>query len=179
MRSMQDVTIIPFAEQKPQIAASAFIASGARIIGNVTLGDNTNIWFNTVIRGDVHFIRIGVDTNIQDNSTIHVTTKTHPTIIGNKVTVGHQAVVHGCQIDDLCLIGMGAIVLDGVKVGEKSIVGAGSLLPPGKTYPPACLIVGSPAKVKRELSPEEIAFLTLSADHYVKTSHSYDVHCQV
>ncbi|MFK7872648.1 MAG: gamma carbonic anhydrase family protein [Oligoflexales bacterium] len=168
-------TLHSYKEHKPTLGKGVFLAPGVHIIGDVHIGDDSNIWFNTVIRGDVHHIRIGKRTNIQDNTTIHVTTGLYPTLLGNDVTVGHNAILHGCTIEDECLIGMGAIVMDQVTVGRQCIIGAGSLLPQGKTYPEGSLIVGSPATVRRKLSKEEIAGLKHSATHYVDIAKSYNL----
>jgi len=134
----------------PTIHSSAFIADSAEVIGDVTIGEESSVWFQTVIRGDVNFIKIGARTNIQDNSVLHVTHDTHPVIIGNDVTAGHRVVIHGCNISDCVLIGIGAIVLDGAIVEENSIVGAGSLVAPGFKVPSGTVVMGVPAKVKRE-----------------------------
>jgi gamma-carbonic anhydrase len=141
--------------KKPVIPASAWIAPSADVLGDVTLGEHTSIWFSTVVRGDVHWIRIGDYTNVQDGSVLHVTNQKFPLTIGSKVTIGHKALLHGCTVGDNCLIGMGAILLDGVEVGAGSVVAAGALLPPGKKYPPGSLILGAPAKAVRQLSPKE------------------------
>ena len=126
-----------------------------------------------MIRGDVHYIRIGDRTNIQDNSTIHVTTGLYPTLIGNDVTVGHNALLHGCTIADECLVGMGSIIMDQATIGKHSIVAAGALIPQGKTYPEGHLIMGSPAKAVRPLTSEEITGLKQSSQHYVELARSY------
>lgn len=139
----------------PKIPASAWIAPSADVLGDVTLGEHVSIWFSTVVRGDVHWIRIGDYTNVQDGSVLHVTNGKFPLTIGAKVTIGHKALLHGCTVGNNCLIGMGAILLDGVEVGAGSVVAAGALLPPGKKYPPGSLILGAPAKAVRQLSPAE------------------------
>ncbi|MDD9950647.1 MAG: gamma carbonic anhydrase family protein [Zetaproteobacteria bacterium] len=177
MYRMPDVTVIPYLEHDPQIAADTFVASGARIIGKVTLGAQANIWFNVTMRGDVHSIEIGNRTNIQDNSVIHVTTNGHPTIVGQSVTVGHHATLHACTVEDYALVGMGAVILDGCTIGRYSMVGAGSVCPPEKKYPDHSLILGSPATVKRKLTDKEIEYLIWSADHYVKLGEEYRTHC--
>ncbi len=171
--SSQDYTILAYEGKTPILGKDVFIAAGVRLIGDLVLGDRANIWFNSVIRADVHYIRIGEDTNIQDNSIIHVTTDKYPTIIGNQVTVGHSATLHACIISDLCLIGMGATLLDGCVIGCKSMVAAGSLVPPGREYPEESLILGNPATVKRKLTRGEIDFLSLSAERYVKLAAKY------
>lgn len=154
----------------PHIHKSVFLAPGAKIIGEVEIGEHSSVWFNTVIRGDVHYIKIGSQTNIQDCSMLHVTNGKFPLNIGNKVTIGHSVNLHGCTINDLCLIGIGAIVLDGVIVEEKSIVAAGSVVKPGFIVPPGKLVAGVPAKVIRELTKQEIEELTNGAKRYVEYS---------
>lgn len=162
-----------FLDISPTIPPGVFIASSADVIGDVVLGDDSSVWFGTVIRGDVHYIRIGARTNIQDLSMLHVTRKTHPLIIGNEVTVGHHVTLHGCTVKDRVLVGMGAVILDGAVVGENSIVGAGALVTQGMEIPPGSLVFGNPAKVKRRLKPEELAFLEESAQNYVDLAVSY------
>lgn len=139
----------------PTIPETAWIADTAVVIGDVTLGDHTSVWFHTVVRGDVHWIRIGNYTNIQDGSVLHVTNKLFPLSIGSRVTVGHKALLHGCTVGNDCLIGMGAVLLDGVEVGDGCVVAAGALLTPGKKFPPGHLIMGSPAKAIRPVEDDE------------------------
>lgn len=157
----------------PKIGKDVFLAEGSFVIGDVEIGDNSSIWFNTVVRGDVNYIRIGNSTNIQDLTMVHVTTAKYPTIIGDNVTIGHRAMVHGCVIGNNCLIGMGAIILDGVKIGNNCLVAAGSLVTQGKEFPDGVLIMGSPAKVVRELTEEEIKGFQRLADHYSALAKSY------
>ncbi|MGL6107943.1 gamma carbonic anhydrase family protein [Romboutsia sp.] len=157
---------------EPKIDETVFVAETADIIGKVTIGKNANIWYNTVMRADEHEITIGENTNIQDGTVVH-TAWDAPTIIGNNVTVGHKALIHGCKIGDNTLIGMGSIVLDGAEIGEYTLLGAGSLVPPGKKIPSGVLALGSPAKVIRELSKEEKENLVQSALKYVKTANNY------
>lgn len=173
MYQMQQSIVQPWNGHHPKVSPGVFIASGAVVIGQVDLSQDVNIWFNTVIRGDVNTITIGARTNVQDNTTIHVTTKTGPTIIGSDVTIGHNAVIHACTIEDLCLIGMGSTILDGALIGRECFVAAGSVVTPGKRMPPGMMIMGSPAKPVRELTPEEKAFLVRSAKDYVQTAKSY------
>jgi gamma-carbonic anhydrase len=173
MYVMQGATVISWKNHTPQIAQDVLIASGARLMGQLTIGQLSSIWFNTVLRGDVNYIRIGEKTKIQDNTTVHVNAEKYPTIIGNEVTIGHNAIIHACTIGDCSLIGMGAIVLDGAIIPEQSLVAAGALVPPGKTYPPRSLIVGSPAKVTRPLDAKELAFLAHSAKHYANLAKTY------
>lgn len=161
-----DITILPFEDMVPRIHTSVFIASGARIIGDVEIGENSSIWFNVVIRGDVHSIRIGRRTNIQDLTMCHVTNQVHPLNIGNDVTVGHSAVLHGATIRDRVLVGMGAVVLDAAVVESESIVAAGALVREGFTVPAGTLVAGVPAKVIRELTDEERAAAARGAMNY-------------
>jgi carbonic anhydrase/acetyltransferase-like protein (isoleucine patch superfamily) len=165
---------------KPKIGKDCFIADGAIIIGEVETGDECSIWFNSVVRGDVHHIKIGDRTNIQDLSMIHVThyknddkNTGNPTVIGSDVTIGHKVMLHGCRIEDACLIGMSATILDGAVIGKESIVGAGALVTMNKKFPPRSLIVGSPAKVVRSLRDEEIDELYRSAKRYVEFAKNY------
>lgn len=157
----------------PHIPANVFVAPSADVIGDVKIGALSSIWFRSVVRGDVHYIRIGEQTNIQDLSMLHVTRKTHPLVIGNEVTIGHNVTLHGCTIQDRVLIGMGAIVLDGAVVSKGSIVGAGSIVTEGTKIPSGVLAFGSPARVKRDLKVEETAFLEESARHYIELAKIY------
>ena len=170
---MSNATVLSFMGKKPNVDQSVFLASGAIVVGDVVINKDSSVWFNTSCRGDVHHIRIGIGTNIQDNSVIHVTNNLLPTRIGNFVTVGHNALIHGCTIKDEVLVGMGAIILDGATIPKHSIVAAGSVVPGGKTYPSGCLIVGAPVKVSRKLSHQEIENIGLSAKHYVMLSKQY------
>jgi carbonic anhydrase/acetyltransferase-like protein (isoleucine patch superfamily) len=165
--------IHPFKEKKPQIDTSALIMESAQIIGDVVIGEESSVWFNAVIRGDVNYIRIGKYTNIQDGCVLHVARRTLPLIIGDEVTVGHNVILHACTIGSQCLIGMGAIVMDGAEIGESSIIGAGSLVTPGTKIPPRSLVLGSPAGVKRELTEEEIRGIRESAANYVGDIENY------
>src|SRR5919112_4834910 len=140
----------------PRIAASAYIDPSAQVIGDVEIGERSSVWPNVTIRGDVNSIRIGEESNVQDNSVIHVEHDVFPTILGNRVTVGHSATLHGCVIEDDCLIGIGAIILNGAKVGKGTVVAAGSLVPERMEIPPGSMVMGVPAKVRRELRPDEI-----------------------
>lgn len=159
--------------QHPNIDPSVYVAPSADIIGEVQIGFDSSVWFQVVIRGDVNWIKVGSRTNIQDHSMLHVTRRTSPLTIGNDVTIGHRVMLHGCTIQDRVLVGMGAIVLDDAIVGEDSIVGAGALITKGTVIPPRSLVVGMPAKVVRELKPEEIQFLKQSAENYVQDSREY------
>ncbi|KGG81516.1 hypothetical protein Y919_00715 [Caloranaerobacter azorensis H53214] len=153
--------------KKPKVHDSCFIADGVEIIGDVEIGENTSIWYNTVIRGDENSIKIGKYTNIQDGCVIHIS-KEYETIIGDYVTIGHKAIIHACKIGDNVLIGMGAIILDGAEIEDNVLVGAGSIVTPGKKIPSGTLVLGSPAKVVRKLNDEEINHLKQSAVDYVK-----------
>jgi gamma-carbonic anhydrase len=165
--------ILAYDGQKPQIAEDAYVQSSAQVIGDVVIGSESSLWFYAVVRGDVERIRIGRRTNVQDHSTIHVTHERWPTILGDGVTVGHRVVLHGCSIGDHCLIGIAAVVLDGVEVGSETLVGAGSLVVPGTKIPPRSLVLGSPAKLVRELRPQEIRRLRDSAGLYVGYARRY------
>lgn len=165
--------IRPHGDTRPKVDDSAFVADNATVIGDVEIGAQSSVWFGAVVRGDVNRIRIGARTNVQDLSVVHVTTGTHPTSIGDDVTVGHQVTLHGCTVKDRCLIGIGSVVLDGAEIGPDAMVGAGSLVPPGMVVPPGTLALGSPAQVKRPLRPEEIARLRESAASYAELAGRY------
>ena len=162
-----------FQNKTPQIDETAYVTDDAIVIGDVEIGAESSVWFGSILRGDVNYIRIGERTNIQDGSIIHVSSKTHPTVLENEITVGHRATLHGCHIETGCLIGIGAIILDGVRVGENSLVAAGSLLTPNTRIPPRSLVMGSPAKVKRELADAEVADLENFWRNYVSLSRIY------
>jgi len=157
----------------PTIDPSAWVEESAQVIGRVFLGARSSIWFNCVVRGDVHEIRIGDETNIQDLSCLHVVTDRFALHVGSRVTVGHSVTLHGCTVGDLCLVGMGATVLDGAQIGEGCILAAGSLVAPGAVIPPGCMAVGSPAKVKRPLNAAERDLLVRSAASYVELSRRH------
>ena len=165
--------LIAYQGKMPLLHSSVFVAEGAKIIGNVEIEEDSSIWFNAVIRGDVNYIRVGSRTNIQDNSVLHVTSKTAPLNIGSDVTLGHNAVLHGCTIKNFCLIGMGAIVMDGAEIQNYSMVAAGALVPEGFVVPEGMLVAGLPAKIKRQLTEQERHFLRQTAAHYVCYSQSY------
>ena len=158
---------------KPTIPESCFVEDTAVVIGDVVMGEDCSVWFNAVIRGDVHHIRMGARTNVQDLCMLHVTHDTHPLIIGNDVTVGHSVVLHGCTIKDRVLLGMGAIVMDGAVIGEDSVVGAGALVVEGTVIPPKSVILGSPARVRRSVTDEELAWIKESAENYMKYARQY------
>ena len=145
-----------FQNHDPKIHETAFVAENAIVIGDVEIGEQSSVWFGSVLRGDVNYIRIGKRTNVQDGSIIHVSSKTHPTIVEDEVTLGHRVTLHGCHIETGCLISIGAIILDGVRVGRDSLIAAGSLVTPNTQISPRSLVMGSPARVKRELTDEEI-----------------------
>lgn len=157
----------------PTIPSSCFIEDTAVIIGDVVMGEECSAWFHAVIRGDVNYIRIGNRTNVQDLCMLHVTHDTHPLIIGDDVTIGHHVVLHGCTIQNRVLVGMGAIIMDGAVIGEDSVVGAGALVTEGTIVPPKSLILGSPAKVKRPVTEQELAWIGESAQNYIRYSRQY------
>ncbi len=159
----------------PTLGKDVRILPGAVVIGDTVLEEGCSVWYNSVIRGDVNKIRIGTNSNIQDLSMVHCTTAKYSTTIGREVTIGHRALIHGCTIGDRCLIGMGAIVMDGSVIGEDCIVGAGALVLERSEFPPGSLIVGSPAKLKRPLSSDEIATLSATAYHYRMLAQSHQI----
>ncbi len=162
-----------FENKTPKIHETTFIAENAVVIGDVEIGAESSVWYGSILRGDVNYIRIGARTNIQDASVIHVSSKTHPTVLEDEITLGHRVTLHGCYIETGCLIGIGAIILDGVRVGKNSLVAAGSLLTPNTQIPPRSLVMGSPAKVKRELSDDEVRDLEKFWQNYVSLSRIY------
>ncbi|MBI9072160.1 MAG: gamma carbonic anhydrase family protein [Melioribacteraceae bacterium] len=164
---MSEKKLYPFESKFPQIDKAVFTADGVRIIGDVEIKEGSNIWYNVVIRGDVNFVKIGRNTNIQDNSMLHVTGGIAPLIIGDNVTVGHNVTLHGCTLKNNCLVGMGAIVLDRAVVEENSLVAAGSVVKEGFTVPSGKLVAGVPAKIIRDLTKEEIDHFIVSANNYV------------
>jgi carbonic anhydrase/acetyltransferase-like protein (isoleucine patch superfamily) len=166
-------SVLSYRGLKPDIHESVFLAEGARIIGDVTIGRDSSVWFNSVVRGDVHHIRIGERTNIQDNCVLHVTHRRYALTVGSNVTVGHSVVLHGCTIGDFCIIGMGAIILDNAFVNARSFVAAGALVPENFVVPKETLVAGVPAKVKRPLTAEELKFLEESAQNYVGYVKTY------
>jgi len=160
-------------DREPRVDPTAMVFEGATVVGRVTLGAGASVWFGAVVRGDVHDVVIGARTNVQDRVVVHVTTDRFGTTIGDEVTIGHAAVLHGCTVGDRALIGIGAIVLDGAEVGARSMVGAGALVTPGTRIPPEHLAVGSPARVKRPLTAEELAHLERSASNYATLAARY------
>jgi carbonic anhydrase/acetyltransferase-like protein (isoleucine patch superfamily) len=165
----------PYRGRLPVVDPSAYVDDSAQVIGDVTLGAESSVWMNAVIRGDVNTIRIGARTSIQDNTVVHVQRDTHPTRIGDEVTVGHGALVHGCTIKDRVLVGMGAIVLNGAVIGEDSIVAAGTLVTEGTVVPPRSLVMGSPGRVKRPLTDAEVASVLEYSRNYVRYRLDYMV----
>ncbi|MBD3617008.1 MAG: gamma carbonic anhydrase family protein [Gracilimonas sp.] len=165
--------IYEFLKSSPQFDETVFVAPSADIIGDVTIGKESSIWFNVTIRGDVNYIQIGDKSNVQDNVCIHVMNQTGPTIIGNEVTIGHGAIVHGCTVHDRVLVGMNVTILDEAVVESDVIIAAGSLVPPGKTLESGYMYMGSPAKQTRKLTEEELASIPKYATNYIKYSRAY------
>jgi carbonic anhydrase/acetyltransferase-like protein (isoleucine patch superfamily) len=160
----------------PAVDSTAYLDESAQIIGDVTIGAESSVWMNVVVRGDVHRITIGRRSNLQDGTIVHVMRGTHPTAIGDEVTIGHGAIVHGCTVRDRVLVGMGAILLNGVDVGEDSIVAAGTLLSEETRIPPRSLVMGSPGRVRRELTDAEVASIRDYAERYVGYRLDYMQH---
>ncbi len=171
MSSTKDIR--SFNGVQPRIHPTAFVADGAIVIGDVEIGEDASVWFGSIVRGDVNSIRIGARTNIQDGTVIHVSSKTHSTTLEDEITVGHRVTLHGCYVESGCLIGINAILLDGVRIGRNSLVAAGSLLTPGTIIPANSLVMGSPAKVRRELTADELAYLDKSWRNYVELKKHY------
>ena len=150
-----------------------YVSENAIVIGDVEIGEASSVWFGSVVRGDVNYIRIGARTNLQDHTIIHVNTGTHPTILEDEITVGHRVTLHGCYVESGCLIGISSTILDGARVGHNSLVAAGSLVTPNTIIPPRSMVMGSPAKVKRELTDEELARMVENWQHYVELAQTY------
>ncbi|MGI6656687.1 MAG: gamma carbonic anhydrase family protein [Desulfobulbus sp.] len=174
--------ILPYQQYRPALGSGCWVAPTATLIGDAILEEDVSLWFGVVVRGDVHRIRIGARTNIQDLSLLHITQHEgaerdnqngHPTLIGSDVTVGHRVILHGCTVGDRCLIGMGAIILDGAVIGDESLVGAGALVTPGKRFPPRSVLMGTPAKVIREVSDDEVRGFLDSARRYAALKDQY------
>jgi carbonic anhydrase/acetyltransferase-like protein (isoleucine patch superfamily) len=165
--------IRPFRGRWPKVAPTAFVEESAQVIGEVEIGADSSIWMHAVLRGDVNRIAIGRRTNVQDGTIVHVMQGTHPALIGDEVTIGHAAIVHGCTVLDRVLIGMGAIVLNGASIGEDSIIAAGTLVAEGMVVPPRSMVMGVPGKVRRSLSDEEVAGILESAANYVRYKKDY------
>ncbi len=157
----------------PKVHPTVYMSENVYVIGDVEIGEDSSLWFGTVVRGDVNYIRIGRRTNVQDNSVIHVTHETYPTVVGDNVTVGHRVVLHGCVLHSNILVGMGAVIMDGVEIEEYVLVGAGALIPPGRRIPSGVLVAGVPAKVVRDLREEEVRLIEESAQNYVRYKNEY------
>lgn len=164
---------LPFKGIEPTIDPTVYVAPGAVIIGDVVIGAESSIWFGTIVRADIHYIRIGAQTNIQDQCVLHVTGVKFPLHVGNRITVGHRAIIHGCTVEDGCLIGMGAVLLDGCHVGEEAVVAAGAVVAEGAKIPPRTLAMGVPAAARREVNEEELARARSSASHYIELAAIY------
>jgi len=162
-----------FERIKPKLGRDVYISESAAVIGDVILGNEVNIWFGAVLRGDMHYIKVGSRSNIQDNAVVHVTTAVSPTTIGANVTVGHGAIIHGCTIGDDCLIGMGAILMDDAVIGAGSLIGAGALIPPNMIIPKNSLVVGSPGKVVREVKAVEKEMILERPQEYIDLAAIY------
>jgi gamma-carbonic anhydrase len=165
--------IRPYSGVMPRIAESAYIDSSAQVIGDVVIGERSSVWPNVSIRGDVNYIRVGDETSIQDNSVLHVDHDLYPCIVGSRVTVGHRVVLHGCEVADEVLIGIGAVVLNGAKVGKGAVVAAGALIPEGMEIPANMVAMGMPARVKREVTPEEQQRFRINCNNYVRITAIY------
>lgn len=158
--------------KRPETEKASFIAENATIIGDVKLEEGTTVWYGAVIRGDGDSIRIGKNTNIQDNCVVHVDPD-NPVSIGEGVTIGHSCIIHGCTIGDNCLIGMGSIIMNGAKIGDNCLVGAGALITENKEFPAGSKIIGSPAKIKSEVTEKDLELIKYSADYYLKDAAIY------
>lgn len=165
--------LMTFQSHTPQLASGVFVTEDAVVLGQVNIGAHSSVWYGCVVRGDVNTVTIGERTNIQDRTVVHVTSERFPTTVGHGVTVGHAAILHGCTVGDDVLVGMGAILLDDVEVLPGSVVAAGSVLPPGKRYPQGVLIMGSPARVVREVRSEEREQIKESATHYMALAEAH------
>ena len=165
--------IKPYKGVFPKVHPSVYLSDNVYVIGDVEIGEDSSVWFGSVIRGDVNYIRIVKRTNIQDNTVVHVTHDTHPTIIGDNVTVGHRVILHGCLLGNNILVGMGAVIMDGVEIEDYVLVGAGALITPNKKIPSGVLVAGVPAKIVRDLREEEIKLIEESAENYVRYKNEY------
>jgi len=166
-------TIRGYNGKRPQLGRGVFLAETCAVIGDVIIGDDSSVWYSTVLRGDVMTIRIGARTSMQDGTIVHVTSERFGTTIGSDCTVGHGVILHGCTVEDFCLIGMGSTVLDGARVGRGSLVGAGALVTPGTDIPPGSLVLGAPARVIRPINQKERDQIEYGAAHYVELSREY------
>ena len=165
--------VLPYVGRRPMLGDECFVAPTAVLVGDVVAGAGCSFWFHTVARGDVHYIRLGDRTNVQDGAVLHVTNRTRPLVIGSDVSIGHGAIVHGCTIRDRVLVGMGAVVMDGAEIGEDCLIGARALVTERTVVPPRSLVFGSPARVVRPLRDDEIARIRQNADGYVRYSRVY------
>ena len=165
--------ILPFNGSEPRIAATAYVAESADLIGDVTLGEHSSVWFRCVLRADVHYIRIGARSNIQDGAVLHGMKDLYPVVLGDEVTVGHNVTLHGCVIESRCLIGMGSVVLNNARIGEGSIIAAGSLVTEGTVVPPRSLFMGSPAQFRRHLTDADLDIIRRYASNYVSYKDAY------
>jgi carbonic anhydrase/acetyltransferase-like protein (isoleucine patch superfamily) len=165
--------VLPFGGKTPVIGEGVFLAPNATIIGDVELGDHASVWFGAVLRGDVGRIRVGKRSNVQDNAVLHMTDGLSHTLVGDDVTIGHGAILHGCVVGDRCLVGMGSVLLDNASIGDESVVAAGSLVAPRLVAPARSLVRGSPAKVVREVSEAERGMGLYGAAHYVEKAREY------
>lgn len=174
---MQEVhlagNILEYMGKHPSLREGVFLAPGSLVVGDVVIGKDSSIWFQTLVRGDVNYIRIGENVNIQDMTVVHVSRNTHPVEIGNHVSVGHRAVLHGCKLKDHSFVGMGAIIMDGVELGEYSFVAAGAMVTPGKIIPPGVMVMGSPAKIVRDITEDERNLIEKTAANYVTYKNNY------
>ncbi len=171
--ALQALMICPYGDKTPDVGRAAFVAPGAVVIGDVVLGEEASIWYQCTVRGDVNWIRIGRRSNIQDGSVVHVDSGRWPTRVGDQVTVGHRVILHGCTVEDLSLIGMGAILLNEVVVGSGSLIAAGAVVLEGTRIPPRSLVAGVPAKIRRSLDDAEFAQFARSAAHYVELARAH------
>ncbi|MDV6236937.1 gamma carbonic anhydrase family protein [Leptospira ellisii] len=165
--------ILEYMGKKPQIHETVFLAPGSQVVGDVTIGKNSSIWFQTLVRGDVNYIRIGENVNIQDLTVIHVARDVYPVEIGNNVSIGHRATIHGCKLKDNSFVGMCATLMDDVEVGEFAFIGAGALVTPGKKIPPGVLVMGSPGKIVRDITEKEREIITRTTGNYIKYKENY------
>jgi carbonic anhydrase/acetyltransferase-like protein (isoleucine patch superfamily) len=165
--------IVTIEGKSPVVDSSAFVEETARLIGDVSIGAHSSVWYYSVLRGDIHYIKIGSHSNIQDQVIVHVTEHTNPTIIGDYVTVGHRAMLHGCTIKDHCLIGIGSVILDGAVIEEYSLVAAGTVIPPNAKFPPYSLILGLPGKFLRKISQKDVEMIDAHAIDYVTLKDKY------
>ncbi|HWI11241.1 MAG TPA: gamma carbonic anhydrase family protein [Burkholderiaceae bacterium] len=159
-------------EHRPLLAEGAWVADSAQVIGRVELAEDASVWFGAILRGDTELLRVGKGSNVQDGSVLHADPG-YPLVLGDHVTIGHQVMLHGCSVGDGSLIGIGAVVLNGAKIGRNCLVGAGALVTEGKEFPEGSMILGSPAKVVRQLTPEQIAALPRSAEYYVLNAQRF------